>query len=159
MKNKEIRVNGKRVDKDVFLQEGDVVSYFLTKKQEEKPAFHVVYEDERVLVVDKESGVNSEAVFSALQRVRPCYFIHRLDRNTKGLLIFSLDERAESSLLSAFKERRVEKKSQHRLNSVRSVDSLKVMNALSTLCLIRTMQTSQKRTSLIRIRMVMRKMQ
>ena len=110
MKNKEIRVNGKRVDKDVFLQEGDVVSYFLTKKQEEKPAFHVVYEDERVLVVDKESGVNSEAVFSALQRVRPCYFIHRLDRNTKGLLIFSLDERAESSLLSAFKERRVEKK-------------------------------------------------
>ena len=66
LKNKEIKVNGKRVNRDVLLFEGDVVAYYLTKKQEEKPAFYTVYEDENVLVVDKEDGVNSEAVFAAL---------------------------------------------------------------------------------------------
>jgi hypothetical protein len=41
LKNKEIKVNGKRVDRDIILEAGDAVAYFLTKKQEEllKP-FH-----------------------------------------------------------------------------------------------------------------------
>ena len=110
IKNREIKVNGKRVDKDIPLYIGDTVCYYLTKKQEEKPAFYTVYEDENVLVVDKESGVNSEAVFAALSRERECYFIHRLDRNTKGLLIFAQSKRAETVLLNAFKERTAEKK-------------------------------------------------
>ena len=110
LKNKEIRVNGKRVDKDVRLFKGDEVCYFLTQKQAEKSAFFLVYEDENVLVIDKESGVNSEAVFAALAREGECYFIHRLDRNTKGLLIFARNSKTEKVLLAAFKERRVEKR-------------------------------------------------
>lgn len=110
LKNRDIRVNGERVGKDVLLFEGDRIAYYLTKKQEEKPAFFPVYEDENILIVDKESGVNSEAVFSALQRERECYFIHRLDRNTQGLLVFAFNEQTERELLQAFKERTVEKK-------------------------------------------------
>lgn len=110
LKNKDIKINGKRVGKDTRLYKGDVVSYYLTKKQEEKPAFYTVYEDENVKIVDKESGVNSEAVFAALQRERACYFIHRLDRNTKGLLVFGLTAEAETELLRAFKHRYVEKR-------------------------------------------------
>ena len=110
LKNKEIKVNGKRVNTDMPLRTGDEVCYFLTKKQEEKPAFFIVYEDENLLVVDKESGVNSEAVFAGLKRERECYFIHRLDRNTQGLLVFALNERTEAALLQAFKDRKVEKR-------------------------------------------------
>ena len=110
LKNKEIRVNGQRVGKDIQLSVGDEVCYFLTKKQEEKPAFYTVYEDEHLLIVDKESGVNSEAVFAALARARECYFIHRLDRNTKGLLAFALNQKTEEVLLQAFSERKVEKR-------------------------------------------------
>ena len=110
LKNKEIKVNGKRVSSNVTVEKGDEVCYFLTKKQEEKPAFFIVYEDENILVVDKESGVNSEAVYAALARERTCYFIHRLDRNTQGLMAFALNEKTESALLSAFKERQVEKR-------------------------------------------------
>ncbi len=110
LKNKGIKVNGKRVDRDVVLSQGDIVRYYLTPKQAEKPAFYVVYEDENVLIADKESGVNSEAVFAALQRERECYFIHRLDRNTKGLLAFALCKDAERALLDAFKARKVEKR-------------------------------------------------
>lgn len=110
LRDREIKVNGVRINKDVTLFPGDNVSYYMTKKQLEKPAFYVVYEDENVLVADKESGVNSEAVFAALQRERECYFIHRLDRNTKGLLIFALHKGAEEKLLAGFRDRKVEKK-------------------------------------------------
>ena len=109
LKTREIRVNGARVSADMPLKQGDVVRYFLTPKQESRAAFSVVYEDGNVIVADKESGVNSEAVFSALGERGETYFIHRLDRNTAGLLIFAKNAEAEGELLSAFRDRRVEK--------------------------------------------------
>ncbi len=109
LKDKEIKVNGKRVNGDVRLYAGDTVTYYLNEKQAKKAAFYSVYKDENILIVDKESGVNSEAVFAALCRERECYFIHRLDRNTKGLMTFALTMDASIALLSAFKEKRVEK--------------------------------------------------
>ncbi len=110
IKNREIRVNGKKVGEDILLSAGDKVAYYLPPAKEKKPAFYIVYEDENVLVADKESGVNSEAVFAALKRERECFFLHRLDRNTSGLLVFALKEEAEKELLAAFKERRIEKR-------------------------------------------------
>ena len=110
LKTKDIKVNGKRVSGDVTLYKGDVVVYYLTAKQAEKPAFYTVYEEENILIADKESGVNSEAVFAALARERECYFIHRLDRNTKGLIAFALNGKMETALLNAFKCRAAEKK-------------------------------------------------
>lgn len=109
LKDKSIKVNGARVKENVRLNVGDTVTYYLTPKQASKSAYSIVYQDENVLVVDKESGVNSEAIFAALSEMQECYFIHRLDRNTQGLLIFARNARAESALLQAFKERRVEK--------------------------------------------------
>ncbi|MBQ2769103.1 MAG: RluA family pseudouridine synthase [Clostridia bacterium] len=110
LKDKEIKVNGKRVNGDVRLYAGDTVTYYLNEKQAKKAAFYSVYEDENILIVDKESGVNSEAVFAALLRERECYFIHRLDRNTRGLMAFALSQKAADKLLAAFKEKRVEKR-------------------------------------------------
>lgn len=109
LRNKEIRVNGKKTATDLFLLAGDTVEYYLTPKQADKTAFYPVYEDENFLIVDKESGVNSEAVFAALSREGEAYFIHRLDRNTKGLLAFAKTQAGETALLNAFKTRAVEK--------------------------------------------------
>ena len=109
LREREIKVNGKRVDRDVPVFVGDRVAYYLSKKQEEKAAYHTVYEDENVLVVDKLDGVNSEAVFADLQRRGEYYFIHRLDRNTKGLLVFARNRVAETELLAAFKTRTAQK--------------------------------------------------
>ncbi len=110
LKDREIKVNGKRISGNITLYKGDCVSYYLTPKQAQKRAFSTLYTDDNVCVVDKESGVNSEAVFAALSREGECYFIHRLDRNTKGLLIFARNQAAEGALLRAFKEKRVEKR-------------------------------------------------
>ena len=111
LKNKEIKINGKKTGENAIVQAGDRVQYYLTEKQAQKQAFQTVYADENVLIVDKESGVNSEAVFAELTRKYgvSCRFIHRLDRNTQGLMAFALGDRAESELLKAFREKRVEK--------------------------------------------------
>lgn len=121
LKAREIRVNGAKVRADCPLKAGDVVRYYMTPAQEAKRAFAVLYEDENVIVIDKESGVNAEAVKAALCRsmLSPLrgegrvggeiYFIHRIDRNTEGLLIFARNAAAEEELLRCFRERRVEK--------------------------------------------------
>ncbi len=112
LREKEIKINGKKTGENVTIEKGDDVCYYLTKKQAEKRAYALVYEDENFLVVDKESGVNSEAVFAELSKNTGgrCAFIHRLDRNTAGLLCFSKNEKTERALLAAFKEKRVEKR-------------------------------------------------
>ncbi len=109
LQGKNIRVNGVRVRSDMPLGKGDVVQYFLTPAQEEKRAFTVLYEDDNIVVADKESGVNAEAVFSALNERYPVYFIHRIDRNTDGLMVFAKNADAEEELLGCFRERKTEK--------------------------------------------------
>lgn len=109
LKEGRIKVNGKRVNGDCPLATGDRVDYLLTPKEESKEAFSVIYEDGNVIVVDKEDGVNSEAVFSALEEQGETYFIHRLDRNTAGVMIFAKTKDAEAELLSAFRKRNAKK--------------------------------------------------
>lgn len=109
LKKKDIRINGVKTDRDVLLRVGDRVTYYTTSAQESKTAFSVIYRDENILVIDKESGVNAEAVFYTLSDAEECYFIHRLDRNTAGLMIFARTKVAEESLLSAFRKREVKK--------------------------------------------------
>ncbi len=110
LKEREIRVNGVKVNADIALKKGDEVCYFLTPAQAQKRGFEVIFEDENLLVVDKESGVNAEAVFSDLLQEGERYFIHRIDRNTAGLLIFAKTQEAAEALLEAFRARTVEKK-------------------------------------------------
>lgn len=107
---RDVRVNGVRVGENVRLHAGDEVVYYMTPAEEQKPAFSILYEDENVCVADKESGVNSEAVFSALSARGETYFIHRLDRNTGGLLVFARTKEAERELLHCFRARLAEKR-------------------------------------------------
>ena len=112
LKEKEIKVNGVKVSTDVRLFAGDSVRYYMSEKQETATAFSTVYEDENILVIDKQSGVNAEAVFAELSRKRGgrVAFIHRLDRNTQGLMAFALNEKTGEKLLNAFREKKVEKR-------------------------------------------------
>ena len=109
LKEGRIRINGKRVKADCQLVAGDRVEYLLTEKEEAKQAFSILFEDENIVVIDKADGVNAEAVFSALKEMGKCYFIHRLDRNTAGVMIFAKTKAAEEELLTCFQERRTRK--------------------------------------------------
>ena len=71
------------------------------------PAFRAcsaVYEDEDMLVVDKEPGTEVETdLVSELSAIHsPLYPVHRLDANTMGLVVLAKTEQAEADLLDAF---------------------------------------------------------
>ncbi len=102
-------MNGVKVGADCTLRPSDEVAYYMTTAEEGKQAFSVLYEDANITVVDKESGVNSEAVFAALSERGETYFIHRLDRNTQGLMVFGHTMSANEALLSCFKTHNVQK--------------------------------------------------
>lgn len=106
LKKGDIRVNGGKVRENVTVHEGDEVVYYTTASQESAQSHRTVYDDENVLIADKFSGVTSEGLFCELSHLRPA---HRLDRNTSGLIAFAKTEEAEKELLSAFRQRRVEK--------------------------------------------------
>ncbi len=109
LRQRDIKVNGERTGKNIPVKRGDEVVYYTNAKQEGKPSHTVVYEDGNIYVADKLSGVSSEGLFSELNTNGGFYAVHRLDRNTQGLIVYAKTEYAERQLLRAFKLRQVQK--------------------------------------------------
>lgn len=103
LRDREIKVNGARVFENVALNKGDSVSYYTTPKEEAAPSHCTVYEDGNILIADKFSGVTSEGLCAELNTYGVFYPVHRLDRNTCGLIVYAKTAEAEGELLKAFK--------------------------------------------------------
>lgn len=109
LKDKDIKINGvKTGDKRAKIKSGDEVTVY-EKPNKIRSIYSVVYEDEDVLIVDKESGVNSEGLFHYLQSKGDYRFVHRLDRNTCGLMLFAKNDDSENRAKKAIKERKIKK--------------------------------------------------
>ena len=92
----------------------------------------VVFEDDHLLVVDKPPGWNThapspyagEGIHEWLKHREPRWsglaILHRLDKDTSGLLVFGKTPEANRSVTRQFEERRVEKA--YRLRTDRPVD-------------------------------------
>lgn len=109
IKKGDIRVNGVKQRADCPVYMGDEIAYYTTPSQEAKPSYYTIYEDENLIVADKLSGVTSEALFCELEGKGIAYPVHRLDRNTSGLIVVAKSEEVQKELVSAFKDRAVEK--------------------------------------------------
>lgn len=102
LRNKDIKVNGKRVSKDIEVSVGDLVEIYYVLQ--DKP-LNVVYKDDNVLVVIKPKGIESKDFYQSVKKQHDsALFCHRLDRNTDGVMIFALNESAENEILLGFKE-------------------------------------------------------
>jgi 23S rRNA pseudouridine955/2504/2580 synthase len=109
LRNKDIKVNGKRVNKDLLLNAGDKIEVYYdgAKKQLE---LKVLLNECGVLAVDKPCGITSIDFESQVKSVySSAVLVHRLDRNTSGILLFALDTVAEQELLKTFKNRTISK--------------------------------------------------
>ena len=108
--NKDVKVNNARVKENIALNKNDKVIVFYQEK-EQKEWHTLVYEDENILIVNKKSGIEvvSETERDLLSVLRQNYpsavAVHRLDRNTEGLVVFALNKASEKELLNAFKTR------------------------------------------------------
>ena len=110
LENKDVKVNNIRIKQDVDLSIGDKVVVFYTEK-EQKEWYTLVYADDNVVIVNKRAGIEvvsekeRDLVAVLKQKYDNIIPVHRIDRNTEGLVIFALNKTSEKSLLSAFKIR------------------------------------------------------
>ncbi|MDE7453851.1 MAG: RluA family pseudouridine synthase [Clostridia bacterium] len=109
LREKDVKVNGVRVSKNINLHAGDEVLYYTTAKQESMPSHEKVFEDENIYIADKFSGVSFEGLLCELSAKGEFYGVHRLDRNTQGLIVFAKNKCAEEELLDGFEKRLISK--------------------------------------------------
>jgi 23S rRNA pseudouridine955/2504/2580 synthase len=128
LRSGEVRVNSRRVDATYRVEAGDRVRIppVRVAERESRPAarpveFPVVFEDEQLIVVDKPAGVAvhggsgvSFGVIESLRAARPharfLELVHRLDRETSGLLVVAKKRSALVALQDQFRERHPEKR-------------------------------------------------
>lgn len=128
-----VRVNGKVATKSIKLSNGDVVEFQLP---EIKPLdlsphaieLHILFEDEHMLALDKESGmvvhpgagtVEPTLVHALLHHCRGSLsgiggverpgIVHRLDRETSGVMVVAKTDAAHRALTHAFANRALTK--------------------------------------------------
>jgi len=129
IRNGTVRVNGDTAKASRLLEDGDVLEYEVAPPpplvaQPEAIDIPIVYEDEDIIVVDKPAGMITHPARSATSgtlvnallahaggalpghELRPG-LVHRLDRDTSGLLVVAKNEHALSTLGIAMKRREI----------------------------------------------------
>ena len=118
LRKKDIKINGKRINKDILVYENDRIDIYLPKELEEtKVNIDKVYEDGNILVINKPANIEVTGSNSLTEIInkqytnceyqpQPC---HRIDRNTTGLVMFAKNKEALEILLKKFKEHEIEK--------------------------------------------------
>lgn len=129
LRDEQVQVNGRHERPSYQVQAGDRLQVAQTQHssvpQVIAPNLPVVYEDDDLLVIDKPAGINThagagqapgEATIADFARQhttdpdpeRPG-IVHRLDRDTSGLLIIAKTPTAKDYLQQAFREHKVQK--------------------------------------------------
>ena len=122
----EVRVNRGRASADTRLALGDEVRLPPVRMSERAPVnapareFPILYEDEHLIAVDKPAGVAvhggsgvSFGVIEQLRRARPqaryLELVHRLDKQTSGVLLLAKKRSALTALQDQFRARATDK--------------------------------------------------
>ena len=96
---------------------GDIVTFHTVAATPKSPVIsfdpqRVLYVDDAFLIYNKPAKVSSDnsAFLAAIQAVYPtAQLVHRLDRDTTGALILSLNPAVQEALLELFRTRKVQK--------------------------------------------------
>ncbi len=107
------------------LAEGDWVEFKLKVERENTVSLPVLYEDEFLLVSDKPEGlVCDQKLF------KESLLVHRLDKETSGVLILAKTAAVEEGLLKAFRERKVDKEYLAIVQGIPEIKAGKIENRL-----------------------------
>ena len=118
LRKKDIKVNGKRTNKDITVYEDEKIEIYLPKEfQEVNIELNIVYEDKNILIVNKQRNIEVTGEKSLAEIIKKQYsncgfkpqLCHRIDRNTTGLVVFAKNEKALEILLEKFKQHEIEK--------------------------------------------------
>ena len=116
LRKKDIKVNGKRTNKDILVYSKDIIEIYLPNS-EKKLNIEIIYEDENILVINKKANIEVVGEKSLTTQIQEYYKeknikpmpCHRIDRNTTGLVLFAKNNEALEILLNKFKNHEIEK--------------------------------------------------
>lgn len=98
LRQKDVKVNGVRVSKDMQVHKGDKIEIYYSVNYD----IEIVYEDKNILIPFKPSGIETvgENSFNdkLSKKYKSLYPVNRLDRNTTGLVIFAKSEKVKEIL-------------------------------------------------------------
>lgn len=113
IKNNSIYVNDKLVNKSNFvLNKGDRINVILRQIHDKNYTIDIIYEDDYFIGINKPSGLLSVSTSSSdytaysivrnyvNKRNKKLFILHRLDRDTSGILLFCKDERIKEYMQS-----------------------------------------------------------
>lgn len=131
IKEKLVFVNGKNIKPNVILEIGDEITVFIPDKKEitlvaEDIALDIVYEDDYIIIINKPrnmvvhpaAGNEAHTLVNALlnhcklsmiNSERPG-IVHRLDKDTTGLIVCAKDDETHLKLVEMFSNREITKK-------------------------------------------------
>lgn len=133
IKQNKVAVNGFSIKANYKCKEGDMITWSIPKKQEltiqpESITLNIVYDDEHIVVINKPRGmvvhpsqshtsgtlVNAllyhyKDQLSSLSGKERAGIVHRIDKDTSGLLIVAKSDEAHSELQRQFKNREVKR--------------------------------------------------
>ena len=132
-----IKVNGKKINPSYVLKNGDLVDIEIIEEKKEEITLEdindlnkqIVYEDEEILVINKNKGLIVQSSIGNEKTLSDILYekylkegitlpgedgrrgiVHRLDKDTSGLMVIAKTENAYIFLIEEFKERRTKKK-------------------------------------------------
>ena len=118
LRKKDVKVNGKRINENISIFENDIIEVYISDSLLEKNiALNTIFEDDNILVIDKPAQIevtgNNSLTSLIHNQYSNCEFLpmpcHRLDRNTKGLILFAKNQESLDILLKKFKNHEIEK--------------------------------------------------
>jgi len=130
IRQKKLKVNGSRVDANYRLEDGDEITLytdlvdrivrvkkkaFLSPEKIKKFDSYIIYEDEGMVAIDKPSGLavqggsGIEFCVDDFAVAKGWSLVHRLDKDTSGVLLLAKNKEISAKLLDGFKNKTIKK--------------------------------------------------
>lgn len=109
LRNKDVRVEDVKIKDNIIIESGCKITVFYSKEKMFENDIDVVFEDENIIIINKSAGIEIEGENSLTKKLN-ALAVHRLDRNTTGLVILTKNKISQEILLDAFKNHNVTKK-------------------------------------------------
>lgn len=135
LRTKQIKVDGKKAETSHKLATGQIIripplndekmaennQFFVNKRDEELITSLVIYKDENIIVLNKPSGLavqGGSGLVRYIDKMLPalCFeksenpkLVHRIDKDTSGLLVLARDRKNAEILTKAFKDKLITK--------------------------------------------------
>ena len=122
LRKKDIRINNIKVSDDTIIHSGDEITIYIIDDYlfgTNNLKIDIIYEDNNIIIFNKPEGISvtvennsSNITLTSIvkekygKNLEPC---HRLDRNTKGLILYAKNQEALTILLEKFKNKEIEK--------------------------------------------------